>query len=193
MHNMRLLTAQELPSGVTRCVLSDELTISCDLFVAATGVFPNTRFLPPQVLDASNYVNADRSYLRVIGAGERVYAIGDCASHSKNSIMDVYDSIPVLMQNLKNDLIASELKAQHPFGGAEERLEQLEDWAYVQNPTDSQLIPITRWGGVGVVFAIKLPSFMGWAMKGRDYRGCKAKLAAGVGYNPYAPETYVYK
>lgn len=186
IHNTRLIKATETPSGVTRCELSDDSVLSCDLFVAATGVYPNTKFLPPSLLDASAYVNADPLYLRVGDAGDRVYAIGDCASHSKNSIQDVYDSIPILLQNLKNDLIAFELKAQHPYGGAEPRLEKLEDWAYIQNPTDSQLMPISRFGGVGILFGMKLPSFIVWVMKGRDYRIGRAKMAAGVGKDPYA-------
>ena len=46
-------------------------------------------------------------------------------------------------------------------------------------------------GGVGVLYNIKLPSFAVWWMKGRDYRTCKARLVAGQGHNPYAPETYI--
>jgi NADH dehydrogenase FAD-containing subunit len=192
-HNVRLLSAQELPSGVTRCVLSDDISLTCDLFIAATGVHPNTQFLPTELLDVSGYISADPQYLRVDRGGDRVYAIGDCASYSKNTIMDVYDSIPILLQNLKNDLLAFELKTQYPFGGAEEQLAKLEDWRYVQEPTTSQLIPITRFGGVGVLFGFGVPSPLVWLMKGRDYRISKAKLAAGAGHNPYAPDTCVYK
>jgi NADH dehydrogenase FAD-containing subunit len=192
-HNVRLLSAQELPSGVTRCVLSGDLSLNCDLFIAATGVHPNSQFLPPELLDASGYISASSQYLRVDRAGDRVYAIGDCASYSKNNIMDVYDSIPVLLQNLENDLLTFELKAQYPFGGAEDQLDKLKDWRYVQNPMTSQLIPITRYGGVGVLFGFRVPSLMVWLMKGRDYRISKAELAAKAGHNPYAPDTYVYK
>jgi len=177
IHNLRLLSAQELPSGVTRCVLSDEISVSADLFIPATGVSPNTQFLPAELLDASGYILADPQYLRVDRAGDRVYAIGDCASYSKNNIMDVYDSIPALLQNLKNDLLSFELRTQHPFGGMEDELEKLEDLVYVRNPTTTQLVPITRFGGVGVLFDFRLPSLLVWLFKGRDYRVSKAKPA----------------
>ncbi|KAF2403072.1 FAD/NAD(P)-binding domain-containing protein [Trichodelitschia bisporula] len=193
MHHVRLLSAQELPSGVTRCVFSDDLSITCDLFIAATGVWPNTSFLPPRVLDASGYVQADPEYLRVSGAGDRVYAVGDCAAYSKNTILDVYESIPTLLHNLRNDLWEYELKVQNPYGGAEAKLEALQDVAYSRNEAITQLVPITRFGGVGMLFGIQLPSFLVWLMKGRNYRTNKAVLAVGQGHNPYAADTYVYK
>jgi NADH dehydrogenase FAD-containing subunit len=193
MHNTRLLSAQELPSGVTRCILSNDLSLTCDLFIAATGVHPNTQFLPTEILDASGYISADPQYLRVDRAGDRVYAIGDCASHSKNCIMDVYDSIPVLLQNLKNDLLSFELKTQYPFGGGEHQLDKLRDWQFVQNQTTTQLIPISRFGGIGVIFGYKLPSPLVWILKGHDFGIGKAKLAVGAGRNPYAAHSYVYR
>ncbi|KAF2427541.1 FAD/NAD(P)-binding domain-containing protein [Tothia fuscella] len=190
MHNLRLLSAQELPSGATRCVLSDDLSMQCDSFVAATGVHPNTSFLPTELLDASGYISADPQYLRVGRAGDRVYAIGDCAAYSKNSIMDVYESISPLIQNLKNDLLTYELKTQYPFGGAEEKLAELEDLAYEQNQTITQLLPITRFGGVGVIFGHRIPSFLVHLMKGKDYGFKKARSTVGAGHNPYKPNKF---
>ncbi|KIW07191.1 uncharacterized protein PV09_02057 [Verruconis gallopava] len=186
IHNYRVERAVETGSGSIRCILDDEYAISCDVFLPATGLHPNTDFMPPDMLTASGYIDADPQSLRVPNV-ERVYAIGDCASHSKNSIQDVYDSLPVVLQNLKVDLLAYEYRREHPFGGqgVEAKLEALEDFAYVQNPTDSQLMPISRFGGVGILFGIKLPSFMVWLMKGRDYKIARAKLAAGAGKNPY--------
>jgi NADH dehydrogenase FAD-containing subunit len=193
IHHLRLLSAQELPSGSTRCILSDDLTMQCDLFIAATGVHPNTQYLPAELLDASGYINADPYYLRVSRAGERVYTIGDCASFSKNTIMDVYDSVPVLMKNMKNDLLAYELKTHYPFGGAEAELEELQDLRYEQDPRTTQILPITRFGGVGVAFGYFIPSFLVYLLKGNNYRFNKAKLAVRAGHNPYARNIYVYK
>jgi apoptosis-inducing factor 2 len=185
VHDVRVISAREMPSGVTQCTLSNDLTISSDLYIAATGVHPNTQFLPPELLDASGYVLSDPKYLRVARAGERVYAIGDCAAYSKNTILDVYESIPTLMHNMRNDLWEFEFKRQNPYGGGEAQIDALEDIEYVQNQMDTQLCPITRWGGVGVLFGIKLPSFAVWAMKGRDYRTGKAKSVVNQGNDPY--------
>lgn len=195
IHNTRVMSAIPTPGGKTRVVLNNDITIAADLYVAAVGVEPNTKFLPPECLDASGYVSTDPQFLRVLRGGERVYCVGDCANYSKNYILDVYEAVPVLMHNLRNDLLAWELRAHNPYGGKEQEIADLEadDRAYQQNPTDSQLIPITRWGGVGVLYSMALPSWMVYLMKGRDYRVSKAKLVAGQGHNPYAPDTYIYK
>ncbi len=195
IHNTRVVSALTTPACTTRVVLDNDITITADLYVAATGVAPNTSFLPPELLDAGGCVSTDPQRLRVLRGGPRVYCLGDCASYSKNYILDVYEAVPVLMHNMRNDLLAWEVRAHNPYGGREADIAAYEsqDVEYVQNPTDSQLMPITRWGGVGVLYGIRLPSWMVWYMKGRDYRTGKAKLVAGQGHNPYAPDTYIYK
>ncbi|KAL9084817.1 MAG: hypothetical protein Q9165_007885 [Trypethelium subeluteriae] len=50
---------------------------------------------------------------------------------------------------------------------------------------DTQLCPITQFGGVGVVFGHRLPSLVVWAIKGRDYRVGKGKDVVWNGNNPY--------
>ncbi|KAF2269310.1 hypothetical protein CC78DRAFT_529125 [Lojkania enalia] len=56
----------------------------------------------------------DRETLRVPihGVGDRVYVVGDCASYSKNYILDVHGAISALMKNLHNDLLAYEYRLQ---------------------------------------------------------------------------------
>jgi len=190
MHNTRLLSAQDTPGGKTRCVLSNDITIAADLYVAATGVHPNTSFLPSELLDPAGYVVTDPELMRVDRAGERVYAVGDCASFSKNYVLDVYEAVPILIHNMRNDLLAYEI-TEEGGTGAEEELAKLEDARYLQNPTDTQLIPITRRGGVGVIYGHKLPSFMVHLMKGRDYGIKKAKGVVEKGYDPYGAQAYV--
>ena len=50
---------------------------------------------------------------------------------------------------------------------------------------DTQICPITRFGGVGIVFGIRIPSLMVWALKGRDYRVGKGRAVVWNGNNPY--------
>ncbi|KAI9686661.1 MAG: hypothetical protein M1820_010601 [Bogoriella megaspora] len=50
---------------------------------------------------------------------------------------------------------------------------------------DTQLCPITRFGGAGIIFGLKLPSLMVYIGKGRDYRVAKAKKVVFNGNNPY--------
>jgi NADH dehydrogenase FAD-containing subunit len=176
MHGVRLITAQELPSRSTRCVLSNDLTIACDLLVAATGAEPNTRFLPDHILDASSYVAVDRLYMRVPRGGSRVYAVGSCCGgFDRMSLTDIVKSVSVLVHNLRNDLWEFEIRTQNPFGGGEDRLEALKDVWFRQDLNTTMLCPITRWGGVGVSRGFRLPGILVWLLKGRNYDLKRAK------------------
>lgn len=192
MHNTRLVTAQELPSGQTRCVLSDDLSISCDLFVACTGVYPNTTWMPRDLLDTDGYIQTNPQTLRVSAGGERIYAIGDCTSFSRKRLDDVYDCLPVLISNLGNDIMAHGIRAQrHRFKDIVFFLGQLVDAKFVQGKTKgATFIPVTRWGGVGVISGRKVPSWLVWAVKGRDFGTEKGVQAARMGYNPLVAGSY---
>lgn len=193
IHDVRLISAAQLPDGTYEAVLNNDTTMTTDLFVEATGVQPNTLFLPAELLDTAGYILADSSTLRIYEAGERVYALGDCCAYSKNYIIDVYDSVPPLMHNLLNDLLSYEYHytppspLNNPFlSEAEAHTGKLVDKVFYQNPTDTLMMPITRFGGVGVIFSIWIPSFLIHYWKGRDYRVGKAEKVVRRGRNPYA-------
>jgi NADH dehydrogenase FAD-containing subunit len=185
IHGVRLISAQELPSRITKCILSHDLTISCDLFIAATGTRPNTTFIDTQYRDASGYIVVDQQSLRVPRAGERVYAIGSCAALDNNSLIDIFNSIPVLLHNLKNDLLEWEIKIQYPYGGYEDRIMALQDIWHSQQLRLTQLSPISKYGGVGMIKGRKIPSLLVWLMKGRDYNVSKAIKVSKQGERPY--------
>lgn len=129
----------------TRVTLSDGRTLLTDLFVAATGVSPNTAYAPPGLLDAAGYVATDALTLRVPGAGDRVYAIGDCASYSANYVLDVYAAVGPLMGNMHKDLVSFELRQANSYGGNDEQIASMPDVLFERKAVvDSQLCPITR-------------------------------------------------
>ncbi|KAF2816623.1 FAD/NAD(P)-binding domain-containing protein [Mytilinidion resinicola] len=192
VHSIRQVAATHNADGSANCILNNDMTITADLVIEATGVTPNTSYLPASMLDDAGYVITDPEDLRVYGPdiGARVYAVGDCASYSKNYVLDVYEAVPVLAKNLQNDLLAHEYRLEAQLSRAEpaavvRRVERLRDARFVQNPTDSQLMPISRYGGVGVIFDVRVPSFMVHLLKGRDYKLGKAGAAVGRGRNPY--------
>ncbi|KAF1813940.1 hypothetical protein P152DRAFT_298783 [Eremomyces bilateralis CBS 781.70] len=104
------MSSQELPSGKAKVILYNDDILLVDCYTGATGVKPNTSFLSPELRDASGYVSVDRTFPHVDRAGDRVYAIVDCATYSKNYALDIYDASPVLLYNLRNDLKAHELR-----------------------------------------------------------------------------------
>jgi hypothetical protein len=289
IHNVREISHTANIDGSTSCILNSDMTINSDLYVSAKGVFPNTRFLPDHVRDRNGYVVTERETLRVYGrdVGERVYAIGDCANYSKNYILDVYEAVPCLMKNLRNDLVAHEYRLQTiisvanlgrfvknvptseqqhtpkhaqsrrhselietprpaspalpltpipstyfprlsiptppstsglsdrrsgsfqpifsmsptasipppssiPLSSlltteeARSKIAALEDACYHQKSTASNLVPISRWGGVGVLSDWKVPSLLVYLFKGRSFSIGKAEGVVKKGRNPFA-------
>jgi hypothetical protein len=179
-------TADYAKQGRTRVELSSGKSFFTDVYIPATGVTPNTSFVPSHLLNAWGAVMTNAQTLRVVGAGERVYAIGDCASYSLKYVLDAYISVPFLMANLEKDLWAWELRDANPYGGSEEEIKARGD-AILERPDkiDSQLCPITRRGGVGILCGMVLPSIMVYLAKGRDYGVGKAKKVVASNDNPH--------
>lgn len=161
LYKQRVLDTTE-SGGRTTLTLSSGDKLEADLYVPAYGVQPNSAFLPAHLLDDKNYLQTNDKTLRVDAAGPRVYSIGDVASYSRNSIIDIMNSFPVLFVNLKRDLLAYDatLPNEKPKG---------KDRVYVREDKEMQLVPIGTGGGVGAAMGMKMPSFMIWAIKGRDY------------------------
>lgn len=187
-HNVRVSKAQEWfdQTGATRVDLSDETQIIADVYVACTGVAPNSHYAPPHMKDEHGYITTNGKTMRCDTAGERVYSVGDVASYSQNYVPDVYNAVPVVMHNLLNDLLKYELQLASPYGGNDDKIESLVDETYAQRTKDSQLCPVSRFGGVGILMGMKLPAPMVHVLKGHDYRVCKAKFVVVDGGNPYA-------
>lgn len=175
-------------SGKTRVELSDNRVLLTDLYIPATGVSPNTSYAPSSLTDSGGYIVTDAKTLRVPNAGERVYAIGDCASYSSNYVLDVYVAVSPLMHNLCNDLRVAELRKANPYPGNvnEPEIEGMKDEILNRDEViKGQLCPITRRGGVGVLMGLGLPSLLVYLAKGRDYRVGKGKKVVVDGNNPY--------
>ena len=124
-----------------------------------------------------------------VNQNARVYAIGDCAAYSANCIMDIYAAMPVLMNNLVNDLLAYQKFIENPYGGNKDEIAELsrQDYEYRKDPRDSQVVPIgyRHPGGVGVVYGYKLPSLLVFLAKGRKYKIDSAKTVIEEGLSPY--------
>ena len=143
--------------------LEDGRTLEADLYIPATGMIPNTSFIDKSLLTSNGRIETNSSTLRVEKAGQRVYAIGDCASYSRPAIHLLMDAVPVLSANIRHDLLlASGKREKGDSRGGEDR-------HYKEDIRESQLVPIGKSKGVGAVMGYQLPSFLVWLIKGRDY------------------------
>nr|OQO28919.1 hypothetical protein B0A51_03939 [Rachicladosporium sp. CCFEE 5018] len=174
-------------TGQVKVELDDETAMVVDAYIACTGVFPNTKFVPKHLLDDKGYVATNPKTMRLEKIGyPGVFALGDCAAYSSNYVMDVYTAVPIVLHNLLNDLLAHELRLASPYGGNQDQIDSLVDEEFVQRNVNSHLCPISRYGGVGWLLGKVLPGIVVWALKGHDYRVCKAGRVVVDGGNSYA-------
>lgn len=166
VHKVKMDRTETLPSGKTKVILSDGKEVECDVFVPCMGVLPMTEFVPKEFLTGNGYIKANDATLRIEEAGPRVYAVGDVASYTRGGILDIMEAIPVLMTNVKRDLLAAHkdpsVKATGP------------DRKFKPNTTETQLVPVGQSKGVGAFNGNRLPTFMVYMIKGRDYMSSSA-------------------
>ncbi len=152
----------ELPSLASKAsiTLSNGATLEADLYVPATGTIPNTSFLSPSLLDGDGRVVTDSQTLRVRAAGERVYAAGDASNFARPAIHHILDAIPILGANIKRDLLLD----------AQVSANQIDvDRVFKEDTRETQLVPIGKQKGVGAAMGWRIPSWLVWLIKGRDY------------------------
>jgi NADH dehydrogenase FAD-containing subunit len=158
VYNTRIVDVSDSKNGRTTVTLAKGRSIDVDLYIPAHGVTPNSSFIPASLLTESGYLKTNPKTLRVDAAGPRVYAIGDIASYSRNCYLDIYDSSPTLFVNLKRDLLS--YPNEKPKG---------KDRLFTPNMKEMQCVPIGSTGGVGALMGWRMPNWMVWLLKARDY------------------------
>lgn len=89
VHGVKVTGSEENASGKTTVTLENGKSVTCDVFIPAHGIKPNTDFVPENLKSKSGYVQTNPSTLRVDGAGERVYAAGDVSGVDKGGVLNM--------------------------------------------------------------------------------------------------------
>ncbi|KAG4442330.1 hypothetical protein IFR05_002181 [Cadophora sp. M221] len=160
IHKLRVTSSSKGANNTTTVVFSDGSQKTIDLFIDATGGKPNTSFLPTAWLNAKGYVVNDDKTLRTDTPG--VYAIGDVASYSTGSIIDIHFAIAPLSTSIGIDLAAQIQKST---------LFKQKIFSPLKN---TQFVPIGPNGGVGQILGWQLPSWFIWLLKSRTFFADKA-------------------
>lgn len=176
VYNTKITGTEKLGSGKTKVVFESGKETECDLYIPAMGVIPMSEYVPKDLLTDKGYVKTNETTLRVDGAGPRVFAVGDVGSYTRGGVIDIFDAIPVVLTNLKRDLLAAHSDPNaKPKGG---------DRPYKANRSETQLVPVGQSKGVGAFNGNKLPSVMVWGIKGRDYMsGTATQIVTGTRWN----------
>ncbi|KAF2875079.1 hypothetical protein BDV95DRAFT_603851 [Massariosphaeria phaeospora] len=162
LYNTRVADVSVAENKRTTVTLAKGEKLEADLYIPAYGVRPNTSFVPSNLLTPTKYLDTNAATLRVDAAGPRVYALGDVASYSCNNAIDIQDGHPVLMVNLKRDLLAFDPAFPNEPAPGKDRI-------FTPMTKEMMIVPIGTAGGVGAIFGWKVPSWFVWAVKGRDY------------------------
>ncbi|KAL8677569.1 MAG: hypothetical protein Q9186_006003 [Xanthomendoza sp. 1 TL-2023] len=153
IHNLKVDSVTSSNGASTKVELSDGTSRTVDIYIPATGIRPNTAFLPKSWLTDRGYViTGDTTSLR--GPIDNVYAIGDVAGYSLGGALDIVDAVRPLCSTILTDLSGGKVGKAIPFK---------------QTVTETQIVPIGPSGGVGSVFGWRVPSFFVWGFKSRDY------------------------
>lgn len=176
IHNSKMTGTEQLADGRTKVTLDNGKEMECDVYIPAMGVVPMTEYIPKEYLTEKGYVKVNEITLRVDEAGPRVYAVGDLGSYTRGGILDIYEAIPVVLTNIKRDLLAAHKDPSAKATGADRK--------YKKNTAETQVVPVGQSKGVGAFNGNKLPSFMCWAIKGRDYMsGSAIEAVTGSKWN----------
>jgi len=140
--------------GVVELVLSSGEVLSADLHIATWGIYPNTSFLPKDLLDSSGWVNMDE-YMRARGM-QNVWAIGDVTHWGNRKLTTVDGQWTVAMENIVSSI----------NGGGVEVFKK-----YVHSDELLMIVPMGRKFGNAVAFVKgwKLWGVLGWLFKGRTF------------------------
>jgi NADH dehydrogenase FAD-containing subunit len=161
MYNTRVGDVSNGANGKTTVALANGEKMVVDLYIPAHGVLPNSSWLPKSLLNDQGYLKTNDQTLRVDDAGSRVYAIGDIGSYSRNTAIDINDSLPVAMVNLKRDLLA--YSAENP-----DKKPNGNDRIYKPSTSETMFVPVGSNGGVGALFGWRAPNWLVWLFKSRD-------------------------
>lgn len=188
-HDVRVIAAKQDfdLTGATKVELNDHTSLIADMYIPCTGLTPNTDYTPLSIKDADGYILTNSSTLRCneADAGPRVYAVGDCTAGSRKCIQDVYAAVPALMENLLNDLLAHEYRLASPYGGNQDKIDELRDSSYHLQSVQTMLCPISRFGGVGTWKGRAVPGWLVHSVKGRDLMLRKKTRVVERGLCPY--------
>lgn len=157
VNNVFTKTVVDTDDGKKLVTLADGSSATFDVVIFATGAIPNTEFMDSSLL-TDGYVTTDRHF-RIVGK-EGAYALGDVVSMVKNkTVADIkVHQLKAFQSALTHDLIDSKTKEVE------------------YNPDTSALIvvPISRQGGVGLIFGWAVPSFVVRILKAKDFMLSKA-------------------
>ncbi|CAH2350982.1 apoptosis-inducing factor 1 [[Candida] railenensis] len=151
VNKKRFSSIDSTDTGASVITFADGSSETFDFYLPTYGVYPNSDFLDSKYLDDNGYLIVDKN-LAVRGHSD-VIALGDVASITENSIVDIkFQQTKVFTQTVKKTIFKKDVK--------------LVDYSRGKTTT---LIPISKNGGVGLMFGWSVPNFLVKQIKSKDF------------------------
>lgn len=157
VNNVRSTSEKKTKNG-WEVSFNDGTTKIVDLIVPAYGLVPNTECIDQELLDSQGYLVTNENL--IVESYPNVLALGDVISGRPCTIVDLDQvQVPTFCSTAYN-VILGQTQAMRPL----------------KKTPKIGLVPISRKGGVGVIFGWCLPSFLVKFLKSKDFmipRGSK--------------------
>lgn len=138
---------ESLPDGRTQVTLSNGEAITTDLYMATTGLTPNSEWLPKALLTPSGYAQVDEFFC--VEGVDDAWAAGDIVSKPKASFLYTEAQAAGVAKNIQ---FAMAGQLQRPVGGP---------------LVDGFICSMGRSRAAGRIRGIQIPSIAAWIGKGR--------------------------
>ncbi|CCE78108.1 Piso0_000721 [Millerozyma farinosa CBS 7064] len=134
-----------------RACLSNSDFVEADLILETIGEIPNSEFIDKIYLDDSGYLKTDE-YFRVEGHHE-IIGLGDILSIGERSLTNLKFCQLSVFSNTANHEIFDYNNTLAPY----------------KKGSQTIIIPLSKNGGVGLLFGWPIPNILVWLVKSRDY------------------------
>ncbi|EED23214.1 apoptosis-inducing factor, putative [Talaromyces stipitatus ATCC 10500] len=149
--------------------LSDGQILNADLYISAVGVTPNNSFIPKEFLDKNGWVEVDEQFHVTGSKNKNIYAIGDITALPTRTVMKIDERFPILVDNLKADILKSASKRPTYVTSAE-----------IEKSKAMMFVPIGAGAGTGQMMGMTPWSWVVKMIKGKDFFVPKAASLAGL-------------
>jgi NADH dehydrogenase FAD-containing subunit len=158
VNDIKYTSIKETGDGKYSIQFDNGSTEIFDVYIDASGVVPNSEFLPKSVLNDKGYLVTDRHFR--VRCYENVIGFGDILALGNNTIGDLkLAQIAVFDASVKKYIFNQSVKVKDysPLSGV------------------SIFVPVSRNGGVGVLFGWGVPNFLVRKLKAKDFGIPKAE------------------
>lgn len=126
--------------------------LRADVYIAASGVIPNNRFIPNDFLSSDGWVDVDEN-LRARGrTKEPIFAVGDITSQPTRTSLKLGEQVPIVVANVKADMSKA---AKHVV--------------YKPGQSITMMVPIGSGAGTGQILGMKVWGRLVTMTKGKDF------------------------